>query len=148
MQPAETQKDVSETTVPGVPQGRQQRQEHQRLEIDNRRRMKADRLKLADVLQLVGIRYVLDDVLVQAPTVRVNKGRSKADNSGYEPGFGGTEVPGAPLGNRFDRGVQQIRTDIAGEHQKDNEEATMQICPKQREWNQPREQLCAEIGRA
>src|ERR1019366_4643552 len=105
--------------------------------------MKADRLKLADVLQLVGIRNVLDDVLVQTPTVRVNKGDSEAGGSGYEPGFGGTEVPGAALGNRLDRGVQQVRTDIAGEHQKDNEEAAMQICPKQREWNQPRQQLCA-----
>ena len=84
-----------------------------------------------------------DDVLVQPPAVRIDESDSEAGGAGREPRFGRTQEPDTALRIRLDCRVEQIRADIAGKHQEDHEKAAMHICPKQRERNQPRQQLGA-----
>ena len=147
MQPAQTEKNIRESPVPRVPQGRQQRQDHQGLEIDHCRRVKVHRLEFADVLQLVGVGDVLDDVLVQLPAVGVDEGDREASRRRRKPWSGRTQELPAALAFRLDRRVQEIRADIAGKHQEDHEKTAVQICPQQRQGNQPREQVSGTAAR-
>ena len=70
MQPSETQKDIREAAVPGIPQAVKKHGKHQRLEIDDGRRMEVHRLKFGDVLQLVRVGDVFEQCADAVPSRR------------------------------------------------------------------------------
>jgi hypothetical protein len=108
--------------------------------------VKIYRLELGDVLHLVGVGKVLDHVFVQLPAVRVNEGNGEASGAGGKPGPGSTQELNTPLPVRLNRGVQQVRRDIAGKHQEHDEEPAMYVCPDQRERKQPQQHSRISIG--
>ena len=85
MHPAQAKERFGETSLTDGPEGGRKRADDQRLEIDGGPGVEIHPLKFGDVLQQVGIGDVSNDVVMQLPAVRINKGDGEAGGESFEP---------------------------------------------------------------
>src|SRR4051794_38469165 len=99
--------------------------------------MEIHRLEFRYVLKLVRIGNVINYMLVQLPAVRVDEGNGKGADEDKRPGLQASEEFGTAGRNRLDQGIEQAVANVAGEDQEENEEATVQVRPKESHGHEP-----------